>query len=86
VDIVPMLLSSGMTVILFVSVAAALVKIFQIAADVKELKEGMLELRRNSIRPVMPEPVGPLSPEALVRAVHAQSYESLDASAYPPQS
>jgi hypothetical protein len=78
VDILPMLLSSAMTIILFVSVAAGLTKVFQIASDVKELKDGMQEIRRNTARPVMPQPAGPLSPEALVRAVHAQSYESLD--------
>jgi hypothetical protein len=85
-DILPVLLSSAMNVILFVSLAAALIKVFQIAADVKELKDGMQELRRNAIPPVTPEPAGPLSPEALVRAVHAQSYDALDANIYPPQS
>jgi hypothetical protein len=87
-----MLLSSAMTIILFLSVAAGLMKVFQIASDVKELKDGMQEIKRNTqalgyLRPAMPPaPAGPLSPEALVRAVHAQSYESVDANLYPPQS
>jgi hypothetical protein len=86
-----MLLSSAMTIILFVCVAAGLMKVFQIASDVKELKEGMQELKRNThaldyLGPMPPAPAGPLSPEALVRAVHAQSYDSVDANLYPPQS
>ena len=90
-EVLPMLLSSAMTILLFASVAAGLIKVFQISADVRELKDIIHEMKRNNlglgaVRPAQQLPTAPLSPEALVRAVHAQSYESLEENVYPPQS
>ncbi len=92
-DLLPALLGSATTLILFFCVIAGVIKIFQISTDVRELKDVLQDIRRNTqdlgvARPASPE-AGPLSPEALVRAVHAQSdIDSLtvDPSVLPPRS
>jgi hypothetical protein len=93
VDILPALLGSATTLILFLCVAAGLMKLFQIAGDLRELKDVLQDIKRNTqdlglARPAS-APSEPLSPEALVRAVHAQSdldSLTLDSTVLPPQS
>jgi hypothetical protein len=93
VDFVLGFLSSAMTIAILACIVAGVLKIFQISSDLRELKDVLHEIKRNTqvmspVQPVQPEPpqpAGPLSPEALVRAVHAQSYESLEAEVFPPQ-
>jgi hypothetical protein len=73
--------------------AAGLAKIFQVATDLREIKEVLQDIRRNTaeIHPaaaLMSMPIaaagggaggapGPISPEDLVRAVHARGYDAI---------
>jgi hypothetical protein len=82
-SIVSYLMSMATTFFILALVMASVIKTFQVATDVREIKDAIQELRRNaeaSSRPT-PEPTGfgaihqnPPSPEELVRAVNAQSY------------
>ena len=95
-DFVLGFLSSAMSVAILACFVAGLLKVFQISSDLRELKDILHEIKRNAaaVNTVaaaaapapLADPAGPLSPEALVRAVHAQSYESLEAEVFPPQS
>ena len=92
-DFLPALLSSATTLILFLCVAAGLMKLFQIAGDLRELKAVLQDIKRNTQDLGMARPASapsePLSPEALVRAVHAQSEAdslTLDPTVLPPRS
>jgi hypothetical protein len=78
VDFVPVLLSSAISVVLFLLLVAGVVKVFQIATDLRELKDVLQDIKRNlqDTKQSLPTaPAGPLSPQELVRAIHAQSYE-----------
>jgi hypothetical protein len=93
VDLLPALLGSATTLVLFFCVIAGVIKLFQISTDVRELKDVLLDIKRNtqdlSVARPASAPSGPLSPEALVRAIHAQSdLDSLtrDQPVLPPQS
>ncbi len=97
-DLVVGFLGSAMNIAILACIVAGVLKAFQIASDVRELKDILHDIKRNTqaVSPVVPAvvpaspavepPGGPMSPEALVRAVHAQSYESLEAEVFPPQS
>ncbi len=92
-DFLPALLGSATSLVLLLCVGAGLMKLFQIAGDVRELKDVLHDIKRNSqdlgSPRVMSAPSDPLSPEALVRAVHAESDVdslTLDASVLPPRS
>src|SRR5580698_3545367 len=91
VDILPALLGSATTLVLFLCIAAGLVKLFQIATDLRELKDVLQDIKLNTQDLGVPHPPsipsGPLSPEQLVRAIHAQSdLDSLtvDSAVLPP--
>jgi len=91
-------LGSAMNIAVLACIVAGVIKLFQMSADLRELKDVLHDIKRNTqaMSPVLPAvapaappvtpPGGPMSPEALVRAVHAQSYESLEAEVFPPQS
>jgi hypothetical protein len=92
VDILPALLGSATTLVLFLCLAAGLMKVFQIASDLREMKDVLQDIKRNTqdvaMHPVS-APTDPLSPEALVRAVHARSdldALTLESAPVPPQS
>lgn len=80
------ILSSALMVIMYALILVSVFKVYQMGTDVAEMKELLRDIKRNTSReaqvpvaaasPVAPPP---LSPEALVRAVHAASYEELDA-------
>ena len=76
-DFLPAFISSVTSMILFGCLAAGLFKLFQIAGDLRELKDVLQDIKRNTqdlgLAHPPSSPSEPLSPEALVRAVHAQS-------------
>ena len=94
VDFVLGFLSSAMSIAILACIVAGVMKVFQMSSDLRELKDILHDIKRNTqvVTPVAPAvapatpSAGPMSPEALVRAVHAQSYESLEAEVFPPQS
>jgi hypothetical protein len=74
------LIGAGTTLVMFGLVVASVMKLFQLASDVRELKGVLLDIRRNTQGPVG-LPAAPAlglsgvpTPEELVRAVHAQSF------------
>jgi hypothetical protein len=79
--IIAYLMSMATTFFIVALIMVGVIKTFQVATDVREIKEAIQELRRNaqvSPRP-LPEPAtamhqNPPSPEELVRAVNAQSF------------
>jgi len=80
---IPDFLGAGTTLVMFALVIAAVMKIFQLASDVRELKDVLQDIRRNTLEsarpPVAVSPMAGLSsapptPEELVRAVHSQTF------------
>jgi hypothetical protein len=86
------------SIILFVLVATGIMKVFQIATDVREMKDALLDIKRNTqdavalpvaARQAAPPPGlepqrAPMTPEELVRAVHSRAYRDDDYSALEP--
>ena len=75
------LFSVGMTTLVISILAGTALKIFQIATDIREAKELLKDIRRNTDAGLAPrqQPVPALSAppstaEELVRAVHAQKF------------
>jgi len=70
-------------VIVYTLILVSIYRVFQIGADVGEIKELLKKIERKTAGAVAPTAVavdtGPESPEALVRAIHAASYQDLDA-------
>ncbi len=77
---IPDFLGAGTTLVMFALVVAGVMKVFQIAADVRDLKDVIKDIRRNTQSPVglTAAPAlgvsGVPTPEELVRAVHAQTF------------
>jgi hypothetical protein len=74
------IISGGVTLLVYVLLVAGVYRIFQIGKEVGEIKE-MLKAMRGSVRAepgTMTAVARPDSAEALVRAVHAASYQELD--------
>jgi hypothetical protein len=76
-------LGAGTTLAMFGLIVAAVMKIFQLASDVRELKDVLQDIRRNTqdsgrqfaaVTPGLTTGGGVPTPEELVRAVHAQSF------------
>lgn len=63
----------------FLLLLAAVYKVFQMSTDLRETKELLQDIKRNTQDLLPRRPAesysGPISPEELVRAVHAQSFE-----------
>jgi len=74
------ILTTGLTVVIYTVILVAIYRVFQIGADVSEMKQLLKDIRRNTSRDNQAVAVTPApeSAEALVRAVHAASYEDLD--------
>jgi hypothetical protein len=77
---IPDFLGAGTTLVMFALVVAAVMKVFQLAADVRDLKDVLKDIRRNMQGP-LGLPAAPAlgasgapTPEELVRAVHAQTF------------
>jgi hypothetical protein len=77
---IPDLLGAATTLVMFGLVVAAVMKLFQLASDVRELKDVLQDIRRNTQGSAgLPAASalgisGPPTPEELVRAVHSQSF------------
>jgi hypothetical protein len=73
-----LVISGIISLIVYSMVLFAIYKIFQISTDVSEMKSLLRDIRRNTeeVTRAAPPPQ-PQSAEALVRAVHASSYEAL---------
>jgi hypothetical protein len=78
------LLGVGTTLVMFFLIVAGVMKLFQLGSDVRDMKEALQDIRRNTQHAV-PLPSAPPAgfggstpgvptPEELVRAVHAQSF------------
>jgi hypothetical protein len=76
-------LGAGTTLAMFGLIVAAVMKLFQLASDVRELKDVLQDIRRNTLdpsrtfaagTPALNTSTGVPTPEELVRAVHAQSF------------
>jgi hypothetical protein len=83
------IIGGGLTVIVYTLILVSIYRVFQIGADVGEIKELLKDIKRNTAsaepRKAMAEVSRPPeSAEALVRAVHAASYEEIVDSAVEP--
>jgi hypothetical protein len=79
---IPDFLGAGTTLAMIALVVAAVMKLFQLASDVRDLKGVLQDIRRNmqgtaSLHPATPAlgVSGVPTPEELVRAVHAQNFD-----------
>ena len=76
------IITGGLTVIVYTLVVVAIYRVFQIGTDVGEMKQLLKDIRRNTApaesQGALTTVSRPDSPEALVRAVHAASYQELD--------
>jgi hypothetical protein len=78
------LLGMGTTLVMFFLIVAGVMKLFQLGSDVRDMKEVLQDIRRNTQHAIPPpavpaaafggSPSGVPTPEELVRAVHAQSF------------
>jgi hypothetical protein len=77
------IISGGLMVIVYTLILVAIYRVFQIGADVGEIKGLLKDIKRNTdpaeSQTALRAVSRPESPEALVRAVHAASYQDLDA-------
>jgi hypothetical protein len=77
---IPDILGAGTSLVMFGLVIAAVMKLFQVGNEVREMKDVLQEIRRNMQNPTGVPVVqsmglsGTPTPEELVRAVHAQSF------------
>lgn len=76
---IPDLLGAGTTLVMFALVVAGVMKLFQLASDVRDMKDVLQDIRRNTQQHAAPSLGAPAAsgvptPEELVRAVHAQSF------------
>lgn len=75
------IITGGLTVIIYALVLVSIYRVFQIGADVGEMKELLKDIKNNTAPAILPMASvasRPESPEALVRAVHSASYEQID--------
>ncbi len=76
------IITGGLTVIIYALVLVSIYRVFQIGTDVGEMKELLKDIKNNTAAAGLPAAATvasrPESPEALVRAVHAASYEQID--------
>jgi hypothetical protein len=93
VEMVQALFGDMIMIVLFILVAAAVMKVFQMASDMRDVKNALLDIKRNTndvFVPRAPQQAapapGPISPEELVRAVHARSYKEDEFPALEPSS
>ena len=79
-DVFGAFLGEVFSIIAFLLLLAGVYKVFQMSTDLREIKELLRDIKRNT-QQVFPsrapggDAPGPISPEELVRAVHAQSFD-----------
>ncbi len=76
------IISGGLTLVVYTLIVIAVYRVFQIGTDVSEMKKLLNDIRRNTApaesQGALTTVSRPDSAEALVRAVHAASYQELD--------
>jgi len=76
------IITGGLTVIVYTLIVIAVYRVFQIGTDVGEMKQLLKDIRRNTApadsQGALTTVTRPDSAEALVRAIHAASYQELD--------
>jgi hypothetical protein len=82
-------IGGGLTVIVYTLILVSIYRVFQIGTEVSEIKELLKDIKRNtasgeSQRSLTHVSSPPESAEALVRAVHAASYQEIVDSAVEP--
>lgn len=82
------IISGGLTVVVYALILVSIYRVFQIGTEVGEIKELLKDIKNNTAgAEAHTAPAAssrPESPEALVRAVHAASYEQIDAAIAQP--
>ena len=79
--IIPEMLSTLMTMVVMGCIIGGVFKLFQIATDLREMKDLLRDIKRNSsdaLQPVAAPPPQVDSTESLMRAVHGDSYTSVN--------
>ncbi len=82
------------SILAFLIICAGVYKLFQMSVDLREMKGLLGDIKRNMYTFPAPSPEprsssGPMTPEELVRAVHAGSYDDsapLEPTVIPPKS
>jgi len=76
------IITGGLTVVVYALLLVSIYRVFQIGADVGEMKELLKDIKNNMASSAFPTATTvasrPESPEALVRAVHSASYQQID--------
>jgi hypothetical protein len=76
------IITGGLTVVIYALVVVSIYRVFQIGSDVGEMKELLKDIKNNTASSALPAgstvASRPESAEALVRAVHAASYQQID--------
>jgi hypothetical protein len=76
------IITGGLTVVVYALLLVSIYRVFQIGADVGEMKELLKDIKNNMASSGLPTATTvasrPESPEALVRAVHSASYQQID--------
>jgi hypothetical protein len=92
VDFFGAFLGEAFSVLAFLIIASGVYKLFQISGDLRETKELLRDLKRNMLPLPAPHEThstsGQMTPEQLVRAVHAGTYDDsipLEPTVLPPQ-
>jgi hypothetical protein len=81
-----------MSIAALVLLVVGVMKVFQLARELREVKGLLSEIKRNmqvqNVAAARPDPQEPISPEDFVRAVHSQSYEEavMEPPVLPPHS
>ena len=76
------IIGGGLTVIVYTLILVSIYRVFQIGTDVGEIKELLKDIKRSAASGESQQPTTevsrpPESAEALVRAVHAASYQEI---------
>lgn len=74
-----MIVSSLVSILAYSLLIFAVYKLFQLASDVREIKDTVQDIRRNTQEAVPPPVAHSQSPETLLRAVGAESYPEITA-------
>jgi len=92
VDFLSAFLGEVFSILAFMMIAAGVYKLFQVSSDLRDIKGLLGEIKRNtySLAPATQDagPSGKMTPEELVRAVHAGSYDDsvpLEPTVVPPK-
>jgi hypothetical protein len=75
VDYFGAFLGEVFSIIAVLIICSGVYKLFQMSGDLREVKELLQDIKRNTHTVAPARPSGPMTPEELVRAVHSGSYD-----------